>query len=215
MHVETATQGLEVAWIQWQTSIGLNKTVVDHNKRVARVGDKLDGLGIFPNHFSQEELMFIRMGRLLHDVGKIQVPDSILKGGVLIREEVDYYFEQHGMLGYELLEKAFPQIPHTILLLVAGHHDETVTPIRCNQYFADSVRFRSMLAAVRRADFLVAAYEPREQRKTMPSDEAVIDRFLDEDGRSKPLGPGTKLTRSALKELVEVARTAVNEENLW
>jgi diguanylate cyclase (GGDEF)-like protein len=77
----------------WQTFDG------DHSHAVASLCVNLGRrLGL-----SGDELDHIRLGGLLHDVGKIAVPSSILsKPGPLTSSERDL-IERHPMIGYELL----------------------------------------------------------------------------------------------------------------
>jgi HD-GYP domain-containing protein (c-di-GMP phosphodiesterase class II) len=52
---------------------------------------------------SEEEMVHVRRGALLHDIGKLAIPDSILlKGGPLTREEWDI-MRKHSTYAFELL----------------------------------------------------------------------------------------------------------------
>src|SRR6185436_18065224 len=70
---------------------------------------------------SDEELNQIRMGALLHDIGKIGIADSVLqKPGALSKEERDL-IEQHPIIGRRILEgvNGF----HAYLPAVELHHE--------------------------------------------------------------------------------------------
>jgi HD-GYP domain-containing protein (c-di-GMP phosphodiesterase class II) len=52
---------------------------------------------------SETELVHIRRGALLHDLGKLGVPDSILNKPDRLTEEETEYMRRHPALAYELL----------------------------------------------------------------------------------------------------------------
>jgi putative nucleotidyltransferase with HDIG domain len=55
--------------------------------------------------FSQEELVQVRRGSLLHDIGKMGIPDSILhKPGALTEEEREV-IKSHPQIAYDLLSR--------------------------------------------------------------------------------------------------------------
>ncbi len=70
---------------------------------------------------SEAELERLKLGALLHDIGKIAIPDHILmKPGRLSDEEFNV-IRQHPVIGYELL-KDLPDVEH-LLPIVKWHHE--------------------------------------------------------------------------------------------
>lgn len=71
-----------------------------HSERVVSLADQLArNMG-----FDEKDLMHIRRGAMLHDIGKMAIPDSILfKPGPLTAEEMDT-MRQHPLYAYELLK---------------------------------------------------------------------------------------------------------------
>jgi putative two-component system response regulator len=70
---------------------------------------------------SPEELKDLRMGALLHDIGKIGIPDHILQGDRVLTEVERSYIRRHPVLGDEILKplKAHPRLrPY-----VRWHHE--------------------------------------------------------------------------------------------
>jgi putative two-component system response regulator len=70
---------------------------------------------------SPEELKDLRMGALLHDIGKIGIPDHILRGDHALTEVEQSYIRRHPVLGDEILKplKAHPRLrPY-----VRWHHE--------------------------------------------------------------------------------------------
>jgi len=90
-----------------------------HQQRVAglvvRVGTRM-GL-------NEEQLWKLRLGGLLHDVGKVAVPERLLtKPGRLTAEEFDIV-KTHSQEGYEILKES--GLP-TVVALMALHHHESL-----------------------------------------------------------------------------------------
>lgn len=84
----------------WSRALDLrDKETEGHTQRVAeltlRTAKKMG--------FSEEELIHIRRGALLHDIGKLGVPDSILlKAGPLTDEETNF-MRNHTQFAYDLI----------------------------------------------------------------------------------------------------------------
>ncbi|MBI5194383.1 MAG: HD-GYP domain-containing protein [Nitrospirae bacterium] len=73
-------------------------------------------------NLSKSQLMNIGLGGLLHDIGKTQIPESILnKPGKYTVEEYNI-MKRHVSLGVELLNK-HDNIPHDAMLFTAQHHE--------------------------------------------------------------------------------------------
>jgi putative nucleotidyltransferase with HDIG domain len=89
-----------------------------HSVRVARYALALArAMGIE----DVERLRAIEWGSLLHDVGKIAVPDAILRKVGPLTEEEWHIMRQHASWGYEIL--ADVQFLRSALDIVYGHHE--------------------------------------------------------------------------------------------
>ena len=94
-----------------QETRGHSMRVATHSVDVARM------LGIK----DEEELAFVYRGALMHDVGKIGVPDAILlKPGKLTEEEWEF-MRKHAAMGYKILA----QVPYLrpAAKIVLAHHE--------------------------------------------------------------------------------------------
>ncbi len=88
-----------------------------HSGRVAEYADRL-ALRMGLDTAARSEM---RRGALFHDIGKIVIPDSILrKPGILTAEE-RVVIEQHPAMGQELLSPMLTM--RKILPVVSGHHE--------------------------------------------------------------------------------------------
>jgi diguanylate cyclase (GGDEF)-like protein/putative nucleotidyltransferase with HDIG domain len=140
-------------------------TTHDHLKRVQvyaiEVGKEL-GL-------SEAELEALRAASLLHDIGKLAVPEHIIsKPGRLTREEFEK-MKIHPVVGAEILERV--QFPYPVTPIVRAHHE------RWNgSGYPDGLRGEEIpigariLAAV---DCLDALASDRQYRRALPLEEAM------------------------------------------
>ena len=90
----------------------------DHSRNVARISVEIGKeLGL-----SEKELEELEVSAILHDVGKIGIPDSILlKPGRLTKEEFDY-IKKHTVFGGEILSN----LKHVTRNMISGaleHHE--------------------------------------------------------------------------------------------
>jgi len=70
---------------------------------------------------SNEDMSMLRTAALLHDVGRIVIPDDVLrKPGTLSEKELEFV-RSHSVLGAEILEKA-PQLKQ-VAKIVRHHHE--------------------------------------------------------------------------------------------
>lgn len=103
----------------WSHALDLRDHILEgHSRRVTEITIKLARM----MGLSENELAHVRRGALLHDVGKIGIPDSILfKPGPLTADEWEI-MRQHPKYAYELL---YP-IPylHTVLDIPYCHHEK-------------------------------------------------------------------------------------------
>ena len=93
------------------------RTTGGHSKRVVGYARLLAG----KFHIRIAQLMNLARGALLHDVGKIAIPDSVLlKPGPLTEEEWTI-MKQHTLIGYNMLKSI--KFLHPSLDIVKYHHE--------------------------------------------------------------------------------------------
>jgi len=116
-----------------------------------------------------EELDAVRAAALLHDVGKLAVPDHIInKPGRLTPEEFEK-MKIHPIIGSDILERV--AFPYPVAPIVRAHHEKWN-----GQGYPDGLRGEEIplgariLAAV---DCLDALASDRQYRKALPLDEAM------------------------------------------
>ncbi|MEB3100583.1 HD-GYP domain-containing protein [Ferviditalea candida] len=115
-----------------------------------------------------EELKILKIGALLHDIGKIGVPDKILrKPGPLTEEEYEFV-KRHPLIGYKLL-KDFPDVEH-ILPIVKWHHERIDGLGYPERLHGDQIPY--MVRIVTIADAFDAMTSQRVYRNNLTMDEA-------------------------------------------
>ncbi|OGO21319.1 MAG: hypothetical protein A2Y54_04540 [Chloroflexi bacterium RBG_16_51_16] len=112
------SQAYEAAIEGWSAALDLrDRETEGHTRRVTEMTLRLAGrLG-----FSQDELVHIRRGSLLHDIGKMGVPDRILLKENVLTEEEWIYMRKHPTIAYELLKNNEYLTP---ALDIAHYHHE-------------------------------------------------------------------------------------------
>lgn len=95
-----------------------NREVTDHSRRVTELTVRLaERLGV-----QEPDLSNIRRGALLHDIGKMAIPDDIVfKKGVLSEEE-RAFIQRHPLLGFEMVSEIEYLRPAIDILLC--HHEK-------------------------------------------------------------------------------------------
>jgi diguanylate cyclase (GGDEF)-like protein/putative nucleotidyltransferase with HDIG domain len=91
------------------------------HSHIRRVRAFAEGLAALCGITSGDQLMAIRTGALLHDIGKLAVDDYILtKPGKLTTQEFDK-MKVHALAGHEIVEQI--QFPFPVAAFVRGHHE--------------------------------------------------------------------------------------------
>jgi diguanylate cyclase (GGDEF)-like protein/putative nucleotidyltransferase with HDIG domain len=128
---------------------------------------------------AESELDALRAAALLHDIGKLAVPDHILcKPGRLTPEEFEKV-KIHPIVGAEILDRV--QFPYAVVPIVRSHHEKWDGTGYPEGLKAEEIPLGArILAAV---DFLDAIASHRQYRPAMTLDEA-ISLLVAESGRS-------------------------------
>jgi diguanylate cyclase (GGDEF)-like protein/putative nucleotidyltransferase with HDIG domain len=129
-------------------------------------------------HFGLTELEIeaLKAGALLHDVGKIAVPDYILnKPGKLTAAEFDK-MKIHTVVGAQILERV--NFPYPVVPIVRHHHERWDGRGYPDGLRAEHIPLTARILTV--ADCFDAVREDRQYRKGMGREEACL--FLSENG---------------------------------
>jgi putative nucleotidyltransferase with HDIG domain len=137
-----------------------------HSQRVAAYSRRLAlALRVAP-----EDVAKIENGALLHDIGKIGVPDAVLfKNGPLDRRE-RHLIEHHPVLGAKIIAR----VPHAdeITPCVLHHHERVDGSGYPDGLIGDAIPLGARIIAV--ADAFDAMTTDRPYRRALGADEAVV-----------------------------------------
>jgi diguanylate cyclase (GGDEF)-like protein/putative nucleotidyltransferase with HDIG domain len=172
----------------------------NHSQAVARLAVELGRrLGV-----QGEDLEHVHLGALLHDIGKIGVPEHILNKGDRLTDAERALVERHSVIGYELVRGLAPSPVETYVL----HHHERWDGTGYPQGMAaGEIPFGSRLILV--ADAFDALTSDRSYRKGI-SVEAAMHELQAEAGRQfDPLIVAT------LHDLLSQRQPAPTKEREW
>ncbi|MCP4725222.1 MAG: HD-GYP domain-containing protein [bacterium] len=120
--------------------------------------------------FSKEEIDVIGLGAMMHDVGKMRVPDAVLnKPGKLTPEE-RVEIQKHTVFAKEILEEK-GDIPEKAILMAYEHHEKADGSGYPNGKTADQIQRESVVNAV--ADVYDALTSARVYKPGMPPPHAL------------------------------------------
>jgi HD-GYP domain-containing protein (c-di-GMP phosphodiesterase class II) len=155
-----------------------DRYTADHSKRVAANAAMIaSALGMSP-----DEVATLRLAARVHDLGKIGLPDSVLrKEGKLTPEELAL-MKQHPRRGHEILSK-FPQYRKGRDIVLA-HHERVDGKGYPNGIRADQIPLGAQIVAV--ADALDAMTSDRPYRAALPIHQAMTELRL---GRATQWSP--------------------------
>ena len=144
-----------------------------HSERVAWLGTQLaEAIGL-----DAEEIERVRISGLVHDVGKIGVPESVLcKAGRLTDDEFDQ-IKKHPRIGYNIL-KGIPKIDD-VLDGVLYHHERWDGQGYPTRLAGEAIPLYGRILAV--ADTFDAMSSTRSYRQAMPR-EKVLDEIANCSG---------------------------------
>nr|WP_320024510.1 HD domain-containing phosphohydrolase [uncultured Acetobacterium sp.] len=118
----------------------------------------------------KEEIYFIGLGGILHDIGKLFVPSKILhKPCKLSATEFDVV-KKHASMGFELLEDV-RWLPQESLLIVQSHHEKLDGSGYPNRLVGNEIHIFSRIVGV--ADVFDAITSKRNYREMVNYNEAL------------------------------------------
>lgn len=111
-------QAYEATIESWVRALDLrDRSIAGHTQRVTELTLRLaHAMGI-----SDEQLVHIRRGALLHDIGKLGIPDAILFKPAPLTQEEQQVMRRHPALGYALLSPI--EFLRPALDMVYCHHE--------------------------------------------------------------------------------------------
>jgi putative nucleotidyltransferase with HDIG domain len=140
-------------------------TTHDHLQRVQLYAVEIGkDLGL-----SQQELDALTAAAVLHDIGKLAVPESIIsKPGKLTRSEFEK-MKIHPVVGAEILERV--EFPYPVVPIVRAHHEKWDGTGYPHGLTGEEIPIGARILSV--VDCLDALASDRQYRRALPLDEAM------------------------------------------
>jgi diguanylate cyclase (GGDEF)-like protein/putative nucleotidyltransferase with HDIG domain len=184
-----------------------DQTTHDHLQRVRIYAIELAKLLGLPF----EDVEALRAAALLHDIGKLAVPEHIIsKPGRLTPEEFEK-MKIHPVVGAEILERV--QFPYPVVPIVRYHHEKWDGSGYPSGLKGEEIPVGARILAV--VDTLDALASDRQYRKALPLGEAM-QRVIEESGKAFDPKIVTLLTGRyvELEELVRSQSGCVERQKL-
>jgi putative nucleotidyltransferase with HDIG domain len=120
------------------------------------------------------ELETIGLGALLHDIGKMRTPLSVLdKPGALTQQEFEI-MKRHPLDGYRILEPT-RKLPECVLRIIRGHHERIDGSGYPDRLAGSGLALPVLVAAI--ADVYDAITSDRVYHNGMPAQDALMSMF--------------------------------------
>lgn len=159
------TEFLAVAHRWGESTESKDRYTQGHCERVADVACQLAAAA----GLDESELIWFRIGALLHDVGKLIVPSEVLnKPGRLTKDEWEL-MKRHPIAGVELLSEV--EFPWDILPIVRSHHECWDGSGYPDGLVADEIPLVARIVCL--ADVYDALTTERSYKRALPHDEAL------------------------------------------
>jgi cyclic di-GMP phosphodiesterase len=150
-----------------------------HIKRIGEYSAHIANLLKLEN----EEVLQIRFAGMLHDVGKIGVPDNILlKPGKLTVEEIRI-MQAHTVIGHQITSQAHNPIMRRSAEIALSHHERWDGSGYPNGISGEEIPIAARIVAI--ADVYDALRSERPYKRSL-SHEETLRIMMDGDGRTDP-----------------------------
>jgi diguanylate cyclase (GGDEF)-like protein/putative nucleotidyltransferase with HDIG domain len=172
----------------------------DHLKRVQTYAIQLGkDLGL-----SDAELNALRAASMLHDIGKLAVPEQILsKPGRLTPEEFDR-MKIHPIVGAEILDRV--QFPYPVVPIVLSHHEKWNGSGYPHGLIGEAIPIGARILSV--VDCFDALTSERPYRRAMSADEAMKHLISEMETSFDPL-----VVQAIEKRYLELEQVVSRSEN--
>ncbi len=128
---------------------------------------------------TSEDLDALRAGALLHDIGKLAVPDHIINKPSRLTPEEFEKMKIHPVVGAEIIEKV--SFPYPVAPIVRSHHEKWNGAGYPDGLTGEEIPLGARILAV--VDCLDALTSDRQYRRALPLDEAM-EKIAQEAGTS-------------------------------
>jgi HD-GYP domain-containing protein (c-di-GMP phosphodiesterase class II) len=175
LHHEIEETQKEIIFTMGEIGESRSKETGNHVKRVAEYSYILAlGLGM-----SQEEAELLKMASPMHDIGKVAIPDAVLKKPGKLTEEEFSIMKSHTNIGYGLLKNSKRHILKTAAIVASQHHEKWNGRGYPNGLKGEEIHIYGRITAI--ADVFDALGSDRVYKKAWELDR-ILNLFKEERG---------------------------------
>jgi len=176
LHEEIVATQKELIFRMGEIGESRSKETGNHVKRVAEYSHILAlGLGL-----PKEEAELIRMASPMHDIGKVAIPDAVLKKPGKLTEEEYEIMKTHTTIGYNLLKGSTRDLLRAAAHIAYEHHEKWDGTGYPRGLKGDAIHLYGRITAV--ADVFDALGSDRVYKKAWELDR-IINLFREERSR--------------------------------
>jgi HD-GYP domain-containing protein (c-di-GMP phosphodiesterase class II) len=165
----------EIIFTMGEIGESRSKETGNHVKRVAEYSYLLAlGLGM-----SQEEADLLKMASPMHDIGKVAIPDAVLKKPGKLTDEEFEIMKSHTVIGYNLLKNSKRHILKTAAIVAYQHQEKWNGKGYPSGLAAEDIHIYGRITAI--ADVFDALGSERVYKKAWELDR-ILNLFKEERG---------------------------------
>lgn len=166
----------EIIFTMGEIGESRSKETGNHVKRVAEYSYILArGIGI-----PEEEAEVLKMASPMHDIGKVAIPDEVLKKPGKLTDEEFRIMRSHTVIGYNLLKNSKRHILRTAAIVAHEHHEKWNGQGYPRGLAGEDIHIYGRITAV--ADVFDALGSDRVYKKAWELDR-ILNLFKEERGR--------------------------------
>jgi len=151
--------------------------------------------------FTEDEKNKLRIGALLHDCGKIGIPDNVINKPEKLSEDEFELIKNHTLLGYNIIKHITND--EEIIDCVRSHHERWDGKGYPNRLSGDSINLFARIVCI--ADVYHAMTSDRSYRKALTKEQA-IDEFIK--------GKGTQFDPTLVNAFIEIIKYDMEDKDI-
>lgn len=175
LNLEIIDTQKEVVYAMGEIGETRSKETGDHVRRVAEYSERLALLA----GIEKEEAELIKLASPMHDIGKVGIPDAILKKPGKLTDEEFEEMKLHAEIGYNLLKHSSRPILKTAAIIAHQHHEKWNGRGYPQQLAGESIHIYGRITAI--ADVFDALGSARVYKDAWPLDK-IMALFAEQRG---------------------------------
>lgn len=180
LHQELLETQKEIVYAMGEIGETRSKETGDHVRRVAEYSQLLAELA----GIDKTEAALIKFASPMHDIGKVAIPDAILKKPGQLNADEFAIMKTHAQIGFELLNHSSRPVLKTAAIIAHQHHEKWNGTGYPQQLAGNDIHIYGRITAV--ADVFDALSSARVYKKAWPLEKVLL---LFKEQRGKHFDP--------------------------